>query len=67
MAIRFVSVSCGEFESLKLQCCELFPSHSFKFELSNQHNVSLPDQTVSMWCRSSESYSKYQSTVKDCL
>jgi hypothetical protein len=41
MAIRFVSVSCGEFESLNLWCCELFPSHSFQFELSNSINIML--------------------------
>jgi hypothetical protein len=46
MAIHFVFVSGGEIETLKLECCDLFPSHCFKFELSDQPNVSLAGQTV---------------------
>jgi len=66
LPIRFVSVSGSEFEALQLPCCDLFPSHSFKFESSDLHNILLPGQTVSMWSKRSESYSNYNFTVKDC-
>ena len=66
IGIRFVSVPSKEFQSIPLPCCQLFSSHCFKSQVSDQANVCLPGETISMWSRRGYSYSQYQFTLRDC-